>query len=126
MTRIAIAGGPRTGKTTAASTLPGAALHTDDVMRLGWSAASQEVSTWFDRPGDVVVEGVAVPRALRKWLKRNPVGMPVETVVLLAYPYETLTPGQSRMTKGHATVWSEIEPQLRARGVEILNRMPSP
>ena len=125
MTRIAIAGGPRTGKTTAASTLPGAALHTDDVMHLGWSAASQEASTWFDRTGDVVVEGVAVPRALRKWLGRNPDGMPVETVVMLTATFVTLSAGQLAMTKGVATVWSEIEPQLRARGVEILDRMPT-
>ena len=77
MTRVVIAGGPRTGKTTHANKLgaeSGARVrHTDDLIgRLEWSAASQEVSQWFDEPGPWIVEGVAVPRAVRKWLAAHP------------------------------------------------------
>lgn len=51
---------------------------TDDLRHLEWSAASEEASHWFDyepKPYDSpgwIIEGVAVPRALRKWQQRNP------------------------------------------------------
>ena len=78
MTRIIITGGPRTGKTTLARRLsdeeglllcnpPVAALpvnHTDDLMSLGWSEASQAASLWLDAPGPWIVEGVGASRAV--------------------------------------------------------------
>ena len=119
MSRIVIAGGPRTGKTTL-SKLVGASTvrHTDD---LGWSEASAEVSTWFDVDGSWIVEGVAVPRALRKWLAANPDGKPCDVAYWLEEPHERLTPGQASMAKGCAKVWGEILPELEARGVDVRN-----
>ena len=69
-----------------------------------------------------MVEGVAVPRAIRKWLARNPEGKPVDRVVWLGSPRLELSKGQTTMAKGCNTVWQQILPELRARGVEIVEQ----
>lgn len=100
MTRIAIVGGPNTGKTTLAGTL-GPYLSTDDVKDMGWSESSAEVATWLQSDDDVlygpdlIVEGVAVPRALRKYLDAVPDTAPVDLVIVLTYHY--LSPLPSRL-----------------------------
>jgi hypothetical protein len=122
--RTVVAGGPRTGKTTRADELAAATgapvRHTDDVQGLDWSAASLEVSTWFGAPGPWVIEGVAAGRALRKWLAAHPTGMPADRVYWTPSPLVPRTPGQEAMAKGCETVFREILPLLRARGVEVL------
>ena len=124
MTRILVAGGPRTGKTVLGAKL--AAEHcvpllcTDAVIGAGWSEASQIVSCWLDEPGDFVIEGVAVPRALRKWLARNPKGKPADVLYWLDVPKVEQTPGQLAMSKGCASVWAEIRHELQARGLRVL------
>jgi hypothetical protein len=121
MTRILIAGGPRTGKTTLSTSLGIARVrHTDDVMDLGWSEASAEVATWFDEPGPWVIEGVAVGRALRKWLLANPEGNPCDVVYYLDAPLLTLTRGQETMAAGCWTVWKEVREQIETRGVDVM------
>lgn len=122
--RVCIAGGPRTGKTTLARqqerirNVP--ARHTDDTVPFGWSEASEAVSKWFDEPGPWIIEGVAVPRALRKWLDANPGDeRPCDEAIFLDEEFEVLTPGQATMTKGVKTVWLEILPELERRGVVI-------
>lgn len=117
--RIVITGGPRTGKTTAATALGLPVRHTDDTKHMEWSAASAEVATWFDAPGPWVIEGVSAPRALRKWLAAHAEGKPCDVVQRLTVARVALTPGQSTMAKGVETVWREIEPELRRRGVRI-------
>lgn len=135
MTRICAAGGPKTGKTWLAEKLfehrdwphdvpdcdgCGVLRHTDDLIHLGWSEASAAAALWFDEPGPWIIEGVAVPRALRKWLAAHPEGKPCDVVYWLEDPHEELTRAQAAMAKGCATVWCEIEDELRARGVEIV------
>lgn len=135
MTRICIAGGPRTGKTTLAGTLferhdwphdapdcdgCGVVRHTDDLIQLGWSEASAAAAEWFEYPGPWIVEGVAVPRALRKWLAAHPEGKPCDVVYWLEEPHEERTPGQIAMANGCLTVWREVRPELERRGVEIV------
>lgn len=121
--RILIAGIPRAGKTTIAIELARdlecEAWHTDDLAGLGWSEASAEAANWFVRDGPWVIEGVAVPRALRKWLAVN-VGAPADTIYWLPMPRVALTPGQLTMAKGCLTVWHEVLPALVARGVSIV------
>jgi hypothetical protein len=127
--RICITGGPRTGKTTLAnriadeygdhtSTTVG---HTDDLIAThDWSAASLKVSRWFDAPGPWIIEGVAVSRALRKWRKNNPgKAPPVDKVIVLCWPWETLTPGQAAMLRGVDTVTEQIMPWLRNNGIVV-------
>jgi hypothetical protein len=139
MTRICIAGGPRTGKTTLAGKLQAdfigerrawldvealrAAMpvrHTDDLIDLGWSDASAAAALWFDDPGPWIVEGVAVPRALRKWLAAHPEGKPCDVVHWLEEPMDLRSKGQIAMGKGCATVWEEIHDALTERGVRIV------
>lgn len=72
---------------------------------------------------------MACARALRKWLAVNPrpphrhlredVTRPCDEIIVLTVAHVELTPGQRSMAKGCATVWAEIEPELRRRGVTI-------
>lgn len=117
--RIAIAGSPQSGKTTLSRTLNLTTKHTDDLIELDWSEASKKVSYWFDDLEIEIIEGVAVPRALRKWLSRNKEGKPVDKVIYLSNSYHKLTKGQETMAKGCRTVWNEILPELLERGVVI-------
>lgn len=121
--RILIIGGPKTGKTTLANKLGGNVRSTDDVMNLGWSEASAEVATWFDEPGPWIIEGVAVPRALRKWMKNNPgQPAPVDKIIWLSGAFQDLTTGQQSMTKGIDTVMNEIIGELRKSvPIELFN-----
>ena len=133
MTRICITGGPKTGKTTLAAQLaemardlpPGRAWdggirHTDDLIPLGWSEASQAAALWFDEPGPWIIEGVAVSRALRKWRDQH-LGEPppVDRVIMLTKPHQPLTPGQQSMTKGIDKVHDEIVGWLESHGVRV-------
>lgn len=129
MTRIAITGGPRTGKTTLASRIGGdwhgsgldsfEIRGTDDLIgKFDWSDASAEVATWFDAPGPWIIEGVAVSRALRKWMANHPGGPPpVDRVIYLSEPHESLSTGQASMAKGVRKVHDEIEPWLNEHGI---------
>jgi hypothetical protein len=93
---------------------------TDELMSLGWSESSEAASRLLDEPGPWIVEGVAASRALRKWLARNPSGAPADTVVHLNTPVVARSRGQHVMAAGCQTVWNEIAPELRARGVHLI------
>lgn len=75
--RILVTGPPQSGKTTLALQL-GRILgvevrHTDELRDIvSWSAGSERVAGWFNEPGDWIIEGVVIPRAIRKWKKQNP------------------------------------------------------
>jgi adenylate kinase family enzyme len=122
--RIAIAGVPKSGKTTFATGIcrdQGInCMHTDDLINeCEWSELSARVAEWFDISGDLIVEGVAVPRALRKWLTAHPEGKPCDEVIWMGKPFEELSKGQVSMAKGCLKVIEEIEQELFKRGVEI-------
>ena len=127
-TRIVVIGGPRTGKTTYAKDFPWPTRCSDPKSLGGdaddrldlpskerWSAISAEVASWLDAVGPWVIEGVAVPRALRKWREAHPLmPCPVDEIHLLMTPRVALTPGQAAMGKGVQTVLNEIMPWLLA------------
>lgn len=129
MKRIAITGGPRTGKTTLAaklakeSSLP--IVCTDDFKELGWSEASTHVANLIAKSEPAIIEGVAVPRALRKALEAAPDERPLDKLIVVEPSrrwHEKHSPqshGQRAMGKGVHTVLEEILPDLRRLGVEI-------
>lgn len=125
--RCVIAGGPRTGKSTlavrAGERYGRKVRYADSLVGTHeWSDASAEVATWLDDPGDWIVEGVATPRALRKWLAANPGKKLDATVVWLRSPIQVQSKGQQTMTSGVAKVWRAVKPELEKRGVTIIER----
>lgn len=89
-------------------------------MDLGWSESSLEVARWLDSEGPLLIEGVAVMRALRKWMKKNASGKPIDKLVLLTNPpFAAHSSGQASMAKGIETVTDEILGDLVARGVRV-------
>ena len=120
MSRIIIAGGPRTGKTTLAGQLAAQLhldqLHTDDLIAgHSWSTL---IMGWIEEPGPWVIEGVAAVRGLRKWLEAHG-GQPCDQVIWMVRPLEQLTPGQLTMMKGCQTIWRDIISELSHRCVEV-------
>lgn len=123
--RTVITGGPRAGKSTLAARASeryGRPVHgTDNLVEDNdWSGASKKAAEWFDRDGEWIIEGTATPRALRKWLAANPGKALDATVVYIAEPKLKLSAGQATMTAGVKKVWAEIQPELKRRGVKIL------
>ena len=123
MKRIAIVGGPRTGKSTLAAKLSRDTglplIASDDYKDLDWSEASQHVADLLTKNEPAIVEGVAVPRALRKMLAARPEERPIDKLIVLEAPKVPRSNGQKAMSKGVHTVLDEILPELRALGVEI-------
>jgi SPP1 gp7 family putative phage head morphogenesis protein len=121
--RVAVVGGPRTGKSTAARALADAhglpLRHADDLIPLGWSRASEQLAHEIRLSDGGIFEGVAIARALRKLLELEP-GQPLDAVVRMREPYAALTPGQAAMSAGHDRVLEAILPELELRGVRVL------
>lgn len=121
--RLLIAGGPRVGKTSLALDL--AAKHglpnireTDALIgRLAWSDASAEVARWLREPGPWLIEGVAVARAIRKWLREHPTGTPADVLYVRHVPRIALTTHQQTMRQGCMKVWNDIRDELSRRGL---------
>ncbi len=122
--RVVIAGGPRSGKSTLAQNISrGGRIRvrgTDELLALDWHDSSLVASSWFEYPGPWICEGVAMPRALRKWLARNPNEAPADLIVWANEAASPRVPGQESMAKGCATVWREILPELERRGVRVV------
>lgn len=131
--RLVIAGGPRVGKSILAEKLAreGVRYHHGEELKdrpewagltksEKWAAGSLLASHWLDEPGPWLCENVAMPRALRKWLARNPEGKPTDAALWLAHPVAARKRGQHVMAVGCATVWRQVAPALRDRGVVVL------
>jgi hypothetical protein len=117
-----IAGGPRAGKSHLTSRLAGErfTVHgSDELARLEWSDSSLAASLWLDQPGPWICEGVAMVRALRKWLERSG-GAPADLIIWLNEPVVARSRGQHVMALGCETIWKEIRPELAARNARIL------
>ena len=115
MRRTLITGWPRSGKSTLAGQLAIeqglSPIATDSLMTThSWSEASEAISYWFDEPSPWIIEGVVIPRALRKWRARHPDKYPpFDLLIILPMPeLELLKPGQITMGKGMDTVLLEL------------------
>lgn len=119
--KTVVSGWPRAGKTTWANEHADGirVMHTDDLIGMGWSRASEKAVEWFNEPGPWIIEGVTAIRALRKWLKYHDAGRPCDRLVWMARPYHVLTPGQRSLGKGCDTVLRQVIGELKERGVLI-------
>ena len=130
--RILITGSPLAGKTTLARDIflqyNINMFHTDDLIspdKQNWSEVSQIVSDklYTMLHNSFIYEGVAIPRALRKFLNEYSEyrEKPCDLIIYMPNPRIRLTKGQESMRKGVETVWREILPQLISLGVRIEN-----
>jgi len=115
--KTVIMGIPKSGKTDASGNFENV-IHTDNFMFLNWTEQSEFLQNLFSLESDFTLEGVAAVRALRKWMSRNK-GKPCEQVYWLDYSFEELSKGQETMAKAVTTIFNEIEPELKRRGVAI-------
>jgi len=110
--RIAIAGHPRSGKSTLADQLPGPHRTTDSLLETfqDWDAIVATTSKWLDAPGPWTISGVVVPHALSLWHNAHPrMPPPLEYFVFVRRPtFDGLTKGQTIMAKGIDTVMGDI------------------
>ena len=114
--RVAIVGGPKTGKTTLSRKLQGVEiLHTDDLMHLNWEHQPEAISERLRGKSTFVVEGVQTARALRK-------GLEVDAVIFLDEPHQELIRGQLTMLKGVQKVfkeWQEKHPDVPVFSIKV-------
>ena len=99
--RIAICGWPGTGKTTLAERL---ALETGLPLRstdgVEWHEASGIVAGWMYAP-EWIIEGVAVPRALRRYRELHPgEPAPVDRLIYCEKIWRELSPRAIGMGRG--------------------------
>jgi hypothetical protein len=115
--RIVVTGYPNSGKSTLANLLVLTSgqlaqdlLKTDALLEThDWSDLSQAVSGWFEKPGPWIIEGVAVPRAIRKWRAKHPkAGPPFDIFVYMRRDFADFRPGQRGMANGLDTVMLEL------------------
>jgi hypothetical protein len=114
--RVAIVGGPRSGKTTlAASVTDRPVFGTDDLMALPWEDVPRAVIEKAETLGSRwVIEGVQVARSLRK-------GLCPDAVLVLRGSHGGLTPGQSAMSKGIDSVLREWHGVNRSAIVRVVH-----
>jgi len=118
--RLLITGGPKTGKTTLANNFKGCPVyHTDDLIELGWSEQSRQIMRWLNKPDPWVIEGVAIVRSLRKWLRFNEEGLPFDHLIYLTRALTDRTTGQNAMDAGTRTIWHEIAPVVSFRAAAL-------
>lgn len=125
-TRILIGGGPRTGKTYLARRLGMTTGHrvmrTEAILARGATFAQLGgwVSEWMAQPGPCIIEGLAVPRGIRHWLRNHTEPVPFDKVYWLGTnPRITLTKGQESTAKACATVWAQCVAALQQQGIII-------
>jgi dephospho-CoA kinase len=101
--RVAIAGGPGTGKTTLAREVSDRpVIHTDDFRDLPWADIPREVIRAVAELGPRwCVEGCLVARALRR-------GLRPDVVIVLDKPRVRLNPKQAEFTRGVITILREV------------------
>jgi len=115
--RIGVCGFPKSGKTSAYPD----ARHTDEVMHLQWSQASDAVASWFaDKDKNLVVEGATVLRALRK-IRKAGKPCPIDKLVFFCVPLGPLEPHQKSIGGAQANMLLELIDWLPAVELVVSN-----
>lgn len=128
--KIAICGGPRTGKSTFATRLAAdydlPVVSTDQFIKFAWDVVPNLVIEELRQKDGWILEGIQAARVLRRWFNM-PAGFAkpnLHAVYWLDKALVDLTPGQASLTKGVATVFADVRPVLRKSGVVILPGLP--
>ena len=96
--RIAVVGGPLTGKTTVSREVTDRpVLSTDDTMDADWADQPEIAKRRVEGMDAFVLEGVQAARALRK-------GLEVDAIVVMETPKGERTKGQAAMAKGQEKI----------------------
>lgn len=112
--RVAVAGGPKTGKSTlAAGVTDRPVIHTDDVKHEQWENVPFVCIARVKDLDSFLIEGVQVPRCLRK-------GMVVDAVIWLSKAKATRTQGQQTMAQAVATVFDDWRRSFNLRNIPII------
>lgn len=106
--RIAIIGGPRTGKTSLSlSVVNRPVVHTDDYMHFAWADAPQAINEECRRHESFVLEGVQAARCLRGGKDGNRAPLEVDAVLWLDNTLCPVSPQQAAMAKGIKTTFAD-------------------
>jgi len=121
--KIAICGGPLSGKSLLAKLLDIPQRQTDDWWKAGKTFNENIIATrdWLGlEETTCAVSGVTVVYALRLWMAENPEGKPCDVAVFLHRHTEDLSPRQRGMTIGMTRAWDKTKWDLTLRGVRIV------
>jgi energy-coupling factor transporter ATP-binding protein EcfA2 len=114
--RVAVTGAPTSGKTYLTSRLQGCTVvHGDELTKdLEWSQSSEVMSKFVNAldADHIVIEGVQVPRAIRK-------GMKVDVLVVLPMP-ANLDKRHVGMSKSIATVIKDCDDKGLLDSVKVV------
>lgn len=116
--RVAVCGWSGTGKTTL-SRAWGRVCHTDNYVNDGTEHAARMVCELLNAEHYDCYEGVLVPLALRRWLDRNPLSIPVHRLIVCRLAHRAQTPTQRAQGRWHDRILVNITPNLTRRGVII-------
>lgn len=99
--KIAIAGGPKSGKTTMAATAGDdrPVVHTDS-YRDSWDDAPRQAMEELEKHDRWIIEGIQVGRCLRK-------GLVPDIVIWCEIAHKPHTPGQKTMARGCKTIFND-------------------
>lgn len=132
--RIAILGGPRTGKTTYATRLarklklpltstgklsPDHVVRTDSFIGVGWDNVPQEVIKRLSAQEHFILEGCQAARVLRRWYAEDPDGPKLDRVIVFSKPHVPRTGGQNALAKGVSTILLGLIPTIKKAGVHV-------
>jgi broad-specificity NMP kinase len=122
--RIIITGFPKTGKITLANQL-GRKYNvpiksTDSLVDRSWSDMSCEIANWINEPAPWIIEGNAVVRGLRKWIKiKQQKRLDGVSIFLMTHTNSLYSSGQMALAKAIRTIWEQIRMDLADRGARI-------
>lgn len=115
--RVAVCGFPQSGKSSAYPH----ARHTDEVMHLQWSQASDAVVEWFkDKDKNLCIEGATVLRALRK-IKKAGKPCPIDKLVFFCVPLTPLDAHQRSLGGAQKNMLLELMAWIPAVELVVSN-----
>lgn len=139
--RVAILGGPRTGKTTFATKLAkkhglllhstgkrseDPLVHTDSFIKRGWDELPDHVIEQLQQQTDFVLEGCAAARVIRRWYKQDLTAPRLDRVYIITGAKVRRSAAQEAMARGIHTILTGLRPILDRAGVPVTVNPESP